>query len=64
MTDALKQSILEEARRLGFVLAGVTTPKPAPHVQFFENWLARGYHGEMAYLATDRARAPAAPTRA
>lgn len=63
MTDALKQSILEEARRLGFVLAGVTTPDPAPHVQFFENWLARGYHGEMAYLATDRARARRADPR-
>ncbi len=56
MTDPLKQSILEEAHRLGFILAGVTTPDPPPHLKFFEDWLARGYHADMAYLATDRAR--------
>lgn len=63
MTDPLKQSILNEAHRLGFVLAGVTTPDPTPHVKFFEDWLARGRHAEMAYLATDRARAVRADPR-
>jgi len=63
VTDALKQSILEEAHRLGFVLAGVTTPDPTPHGKFFEDWLARGHHADMAYLATDRARACRADPR-
>ena len=63
MADALKQSILEEAHRLGFVLAGVTTPDPTPHVKFFEDWLERGHHADMAYLATDRARAVRADPR-
>lgn len=63
MADLLKDSILEEAHRLGFILAGVTTPAPTPHVKFFEDWLARGCHADMAYLATDRARAARANPR-
>jgi epoxyqueuosine reductase len=63
VTDALKQSILEEAHRLGFVLAGVTTPAPPPHAKFFEDWLSRGHHADMAYLAADRARAARANPR-
>lgn len=63
MTDALKQSILNEAHRLGFILAGVTIPDPPPHFPFFEDWLVRGHHADMAYLATDRARACRADPR-
>ncbi len=56
MKDTLKQAVREEARRLGFTLAGVTTPEPPPHYSTFENWLAEGRHGEMKYLAEERAR--------
>jgi epoxyqueuosine reductase len=56
VTDDLKQSILNEAHRLGFILAGVTIPDPPPHFSTFENWLAKGRHADMAYLATERAR--------
>ena len=52
----LKQLILEEARRLGFILAGVTTPEPPPHAAAFAAWLAQGRHASMDYLATERAR--------
>jgi epoxyqueuosine reductase len=52
----LKQSILEEAHRLGFILAGVTTPDPPPHFPAFENWLAQGRHAGMAWLASERSR--------
>jgi epoxyqueuosine reductase len=52
----LEESIKQEARRLGFVLAGVTTPEPAPHAAFFEAWLGHGRHGHMDYLATQRSR--------
>jgi epoxyqueuosine reductase len=54
--DTLKQSILEEAHRLGFILAGVTTPEPPPHLSTFEAWLARGQHAGMGYLAAERSR--------
>jgi epoxyqueuosine reductase len=53
---SLKQAIKDEARRLGFPLAGVTSPDPPPHLSTFERWLAADRHGVMHYLATERAR--------
>jgi epoxyqueuosine reductase len=53
---ALKQSIKDEARRLGFVLAGVTIPDPPPHASVFENWVSQGRHAGMHYLADRRTR--------
>jgi len=55
VSAALKQAIKDEARRLGFTLAGVTTPDPPPHLPVFARWLAEGKHGNMAYLAEGRA---------
>ncbi|MEW6285276.1 MAG: tRNA epoxyqueuosine(34) reductase QueG [Chloroflexota bacterium] len=52
----LKEAIKDKARQLGFVLTGVTTPEPPPHYKTFENWLAQGRHGAMAYLASERSR--------
>ena len=52
----LKERIKEKAHELGFLLAGVTTPDPPPHLSTFEHWLARGHHGTMEYLATQRSR--------
>lgn len=57
MADTLKQSILTEAHRLGFFLAGVTTPDPPPHFPTFENWLAQGRHAAMGWLASENSRA-------
>jgi len=54
---ALEQAIKEKARRLGFSLAGVTSPEPPPHLSTFERWLGAGRHGEMSYLADERSRA-------
>ena len=56
MRPAVKQTIKDKARQLGFILAGVTTPDPPPHYSTFEDWLARGRHGTMDYLATERSR--------
>jgi epoxyqueuosine reductase len=50
----LAQSIKAQALRLGFVLAGITTPDPPPHLDVFLDWLAAGRHGEMSYLASER----------
>lgn len=63
MTDLLKQSILNEAHRLGFILAGVTTPDPPPHFSTFENWLVQGHHAGMDWLDSERSRARRANPR-
>jgi epoxyqueuosine reductase len=60
---SLKESIFAEAKRLGVNLVGVTRPDPPPHVDIYEHWLGEGYHGEMGYLSTDRARARRADPR-
>lgn len=52
----LVHRIKTHARSLGFDLVGVTSPDPPAHVEFYERWLSAGYHGSMAYLATERAR--------
>lgn len=52
----LKQLIKAEAHHLGFELVGVTSPSPPPHSNVYNSWIRAGLHGEMAYLATERAR--------
>ena len=52
---ALTRSIKRKAAALGFELVGVTTPDPLPHINIYQDWLSQGRHGEMAYLATERA---------
>ena len=52
----LKNEIRTEARRLGFLLTGVAHPGPLESFSTYEHWLDAGRHGEMAYLASDRAR--------
>jgi len=51
----LSQAIKNEARHLGFALAGITTPEPPPHFSAYENWLRLGRHASMGYLASERA---------
>src|SRR5215216_3441028 len=59
----LKEKIKIKSSQLGFILAGVTTPDPPPHLSTFENWLAQNHHGTMEYLATERSRARRADPR-
>ncbi len=51
----LTAAVKTEAHRLGFELAGVTTPDPPAHLEVYASWLAAGRHGEMGYLSADRA---------
>jgi len=43
--------ICERARELGFDLVGVAAARPVPYLSAYRDWLARGYHGEMSYMA-------------
>lgn len=52
----LTEEVKRRARGLGFDLVGVTTPEPPAHLDVLDAWLDAGRHGEMAYLATERAR--------
>lgn len=54
--EVLAAAIKAEAQRLGFQLAGITTPDPPPHLGVYENWLAQGRQASLHYLATERAR--------
>ncbi len=60
---ALTALAKSEAARLGFALAGVTTADPPPHLDVYRSWLAAGRHGQMAYLAGERAEAHRANPR-
>jgi epoxyqueuosine reductase len=53
---SLTKAIKRHAHSLGFQLVGITTPDPPPHFAVYESWLEAGHHGEMAYLASERAR--------
>jgi hypothetical protein len=55
-TLSLTEAIKAQAKALGFQLVGITTPDPPAHFAVYESWLEAGRHGEMAYLASDRAR--------
>ena len=43
--------VRRRATELGFEAVGITEAVPSDHGAFLEEWLARGHHGEMAYLA-------------
>ncbi|MEN8171470.1 MAG: tRNA epoxyqueuosine(34) reductase QueG [Chloroflexota bacterium] len=52
---SLSQILKNEAARLGFHLAGITTPEPPAHLDVYQSWLAEGHHADMAWMSSDRA---------
>jgi epoxyqueuosine reductase len=48
---AFAQDVLAHARALGFDFVSATPVEPPVHSGAFEEWLAAGRHGEMAYMA-------------
>src|SRR4051812_4830130 len=60
MTTAVAASreerIKAEARRLGFELAGITTPDPAETGARYAEWVEAGHAGEMTYMTRDPSR--------
>ena len=47
---SLVERLEQQARALGFTLFGVADAERSRHLDFYRAWLARDYHGEMAYL--------------
>jgi epoxyqueuosine reductase len=47
----LKQQLCEQARALGFADCRVAAAQQAPHHAWYEQWLAEGRQGDMAWLA-------------
>ncbi len=58
---ALKSALIAQARALGFDDCRIAPAQPAAHRALFEQWLAEGKHGDMAWLARnpERRTAPA-----
>jgi len=50
--------IRERALGLGFALCGVAPAEPLPELAQYDGWLARGFAGDMGYLADERRRDP------
>ncbi len=50
----LKARIVAQARKLGFDPVGVTDCRPPVSYPRYQTWIARGYHGQMTWLATPR----------
>jgi len=48
---ALAERVKALALAVGFDLAGVAPARPTPETEFLREWLARGFAGEMEYLA-------------
>ncbi|MFO0926767.1 MAG: 4Fe-4S double cluster binding domain-containing protein [Gemmataceae bacterium] len=55
----LEEGLIEEARRVGFDLAGIA-PATGRRVRSTGNWLDQGYAGEMAYLHQQAEATPSA----
>ena len=51
----LTKLVREEAIRQGFSLVGVVLPDSPKSFPVYKSWVDANYHGEMAYLATERA---------
>ena len=47
----LTRAVVAAARELGFHAVGIAPVEPARRFRAFEDWVERGMHGDMAYLA-------------
>ena len=63
MGRGLAAGVKTDALELGFDLVGIASPEPSAHLPFYERWLSKGRHGEMAYLARPDALARRADLR-
>ena len=59
----LTSALIAEARRLGFARVGIVPIEASRRHEAYEEWLARGDHGTMAYMAAPAHRAGRADLR-
>ena len=64
LKERLAGRLKERALAQGFGLAGIAEVRESDHADFLREWLAAGYHGDMAYLARPDAVARRADPRA
>ena len=50
------EAVKARARELGFIACGITHPGPTEHADQLDEWLAKGYGGNMRYLHRQAAR--------
>ena len=50
------EAIKAKARDLGFDLCGIASAEAYPELSFLEEWLERGYEGQMAWMSRTRER--------
>ena len=55
-TGSLKDELKQRALALGFAECRVARAAPAAHREWYEQWVAEGRHGEMAWLARNMER--------
>jgi len=57
LTSITAAQVKRKAQELGFDLCGIAPAESFPELSFFEEWIARGHSGDMAYLSrTSHAR--------
>jgi len=56
MSHLSSESVKAAALRLGFDACGIAPASDHPELKFFNEWLARGYAGSMAYLQRSASR--------
>lgn len=56
MSDLIKSQLQERTRELGFADCRVAEAKPAPHRELYEQWVAEGRHGDMAWMERNMER--------
>jgi epoxyqueuosine reductase len=49
--EEIANGVKEQARALGFSMAGIVSADPSPHLAAYHAWIAAGLHGEMGYMA-------------
>jgi epoxyqueuosine reductase len=53
MREAFAAAMKSEGQRLGFSALGVAGAEETAHLSYYRDWLGRGFHGEMGYLARE-----------
>lgn len=53
MRSSFSVALEREAQRLGLSALGIAGPENSSHLPLYRDWLDRGFHGEMGYLARE-----------